>query len=79
MAAGLPLIATDIAGNPEILASGSGIQVPCGDVRAFADAMLKMLENPELREKCGKAAVEAANGTFNMKTMLIKTKEIYGG
>lgn len=79
MAAGLPLIATDIAGNPEILATGSGIQVPCGDARAFADAMLKMLENPELREKYRQAALAAANGTFNVSTMLSKTKEAYGG
>jgi glycosyltransferase involved in cell wall biosynthesis len=79
MAAGLPIIATDAGGNPELLNTGCGIQVPVNDARAMADAMLIMLESPELREKYSQAALAAANGIFNISTMLKRTKELYGG
>lgn len=79
MAAGLPIIATDVGGNPEILRSGCGVLVPFDNPQALAEVMLDMLENPEKREKYGQASLAAANGDFNISVMLSKTKSIYGG
>lgn len=79
MAAGLPVIATDVGGNPEILRSGCGVLVSYGDPKALAAAMREMLENADKRKKYGQASLAAANGEFNISVMLSKTKSIYGG
>lgn len=79
MAAGLPIIATDVGGNPEILRTGCGVLVPYGDAQILATAMSEMLENSKKREKNGQASLAAANGEFNISVMLSKTKSIYGG
>ncbi|NLE83212.1 MAG: glycosyltransferase family 4 protein [Chloroflexi bacterium] len=56
MAAGLPVVATDIAGTREMIADGvNGRLVPCGDPLALADAINEMIENPHLRQKISNA------------------------
>lgn len=51
-AMGLPSIVTDINGSREIIENGrNGLIVPSKDVAALADAMVKMVENVEMREK----------------------------
>jgi glycosyltransferase involved in cell wall biosynthesis len=44
----VPVVATAVGGTPEILENGKeGILVPPGDSRAFAEALLRILKNPE--------------------------------
>lgn len=50
MAAGLPIIATDVGGVSELV-SDNGIIVKSGDVDGFADAMLKLVNDPVLLKK----------------------------
>ena len=50
MALGVPVIAPDVAGIPELVEDGrTGMLVPPGDVAALADALRLLLRNPELR------------------------------
>jgi N-acetyllactosaminide 3-alpha-galactosyltransferase/rhamnosyl/mannosyltransferase len=42
----------------------TGIEVPNKDVKAYADAMVKLADNPELREKYGKAAKQRVMDNF---------------
>ncbi|WP_420126696.1 glycosyltransferase [Longimicrobium sp.] len=53
MAAGAPVVATDCPYGPgEILEGGRhGVLVPPGDPGAFADALLRVLRDPALRER----------------------------
>lgn len=49
MAAGVPVVAGDIAGYREVVRDGvSGLLVPPGDARALADAVARVLKDPEL-------------------------------
>ncbi|WP_175452775.1 glycosyltransferase family 4 protein [Halorientalis regularis] len=58
-AAGVPVVATDVAGIPEQVADGaSGILVPPGDVDALADAMELLLDDEPTRERMAGEAVE---------------------
>ena len=53
-AVGLPVIASDIGGVPEVLLPGkTGIMVPPGDASALADAVIRLADNAELRRKMG--------------------------
>ena len=56
-AAALPIVATDVGGNSEIIRDGeSGRLVPAGDPVMLADAMLSLLCNPLLAQALGKSA-----------------------
>lgn len=56
-AAGLPVVATDVGGNPEIIASGErGLLVPPDDGPATLSAMLSLLSSPARRQQLGDAA-----------------------
>jgi glycosyltransferase involved in cell wall biosynthesis len=60
-AAGLPTISTTIAAIPEIVRDGdTGLLVPPGDVRALEDALQRLLQQPELRQRLGERAASLA-------------------
>lgn len=56
-AAGLPAVATDVGGNPEILSDGAtGLLVPSGDRGALSAALGRLVAAPQLARKLGSAA-----------------------
>ncbi len=52
MSLGLPVVASDHGGAPEVLA-GTGLLFPPGDAPALAAAINRLVEDPELRRRCG--------------------------
>ena len=63
MALGLPCIAADcLGGGPRMVIEDgvNGLLVPMGDEAALADAMLRLLRDPEGAERMGRAARETA-------------------
>ena len=59
MLLGKPVVATDIPGCRELVRHGeTGYLVPHGDVAALADALSRLLANPELRTKFGQRGRE---------------------
>lgn len=56
MASGLPVVATRIAGNEELVVQGeTGFLVPPEDPDALADALTTLVRDPSLRERMGSA------------------------
>lgn len=53
MATGLPVLTTDCAWVPRLVADGAGIVVPVGDATALAAGLKKLAENPALRQRMG--------------------------
>jgi glycosyltransferase involved in cell wall biosynthesis len=47
MAARLPIVATSVGGNPELVSRENGLLVPYGDPRALASALTQLLSRPE--------------------------------
>jgi colanic acid/amylovoran biosynthesis glycosyltransferase len=66
MAEGAPVVATRHAGIPEAVEHGrTGLLVPPGDPRALADALERLLANPELRRDFGAAGRRVALDRFS--------------
>jgi phosphatidylinositol alpha-mannosyltransferase len=62
MAAGLPVVASDIPGYEAVVTSGkNGVLVPPGDPGALADALVTLLTNPARRTKLSLAGQASAN------------------
>ncbi len=65
-AAGLPAVSTGIAAIPEIIREGeTGFLVPPGDVNALTTALLRLVQDPQLRLRQGQAARQAVCERFD--------------
>lgn len=52
LACGTPVITYNTGGSPETINESTGVVVPQGDVRALADAIIRMKNNPLSSAKC---------------------------
>jgi glycosyltransferase involved in cell wall biosynthesis len=78
MAAGLPVVATSVGGVPEIIESEvSGLLVPPENPAALSAALLRLLENEELRRKLGKAGQERIMTDFSFSRVITKLNLLY--
>jgi glycosyltransferase involved in cell wall biosynthesis len=63
---GLPVIATDVGGLPEIIDSSTGILVPSEDVCALSAAIVALGRDPGRRAELGAAGRKRATETFTL-------------
>ena len=55
-AAGLPIVSTSIASNPECVPDAAGLLVPPGDEQALAQALRALVDDAPRRRAMGEAA-----------------------
>ena len=68
MATGLPVVASRIAGIPELVRDGeNGILIPAGDTTALIQAMDRLLSDPALRYRLGQAGRESVLADFTIE------------
>src|SRR5258705_3036309 len=78
MAAARPIVATTAGGIPEIVEDGvNGLLVPPRDHRALADAIVRALKNPALRQQMGDAGFARVNERFTVERMVEQTAGVY--
>jgi glycosyltransferase involved in cell wall biosynthesis len=66
MAMGLPVVSTPTSGIPEVVREGqTGVLVPAGDAEALADAIGRLLSDPETRSRLGQAGRELVRERFD--------------
>ena len=78
MAVGKPVIATDTGGSKDIIDNGiNGVLVEAGNSDALAEAILRLLENSEQRQRLGESAREKIKERFSIDKMVSKTEQVY--
>jgi sugar transferase (PEP-CTERM/EpsH1 system associated) len=78
MASGLPVIATKVGGNPELVDAGvTGELVPIGDAEAMARAIIAYASNPERARAAGRAGRAAVERHFSMEAMVAGYRGLY--
>lgn len=78
MASGVPVVATAVGGNPDLLANGTcGLLVPSGDSAALADAVIRLLRDADLRVKLADAGRARATSTFSQASMVLTYEGLY--
>ena len=78
MASGLPVVATDVGGNPELVREGStGYLVPAADATAMAEAILRYAKEPELMRRHGAEARRVAERDYGLNVMVGRYLRVY--
>jgi glycosyltransferase involved in cell wall biosynthesis len=79
LASGLPLIATNMGGNPDIINAETdcGILVEYDDTYSLAQALLKVMDDEKLRRHLSENAVKAVNERFNLDIASEETYNLY--
>lgn len=78
MSVGLPIVATNTGGIPEVVTEGkSGFLVPSEDPKALAAAILELLRHPSLARKMGQMARKEARLKFNVADMINELEKTY--
>ena len=77
MAHGIPIIASQVGGVPDMIGDDAGILVPPGDVRALEQAMLRLARDQDLRQSMGWAAYERYQRFFSPHAVLPLMLETY--
>lgn len=79
MASGLPVVATNVGGNSDIVndQAGDGLLVPYGDAEAMAGAIQRMMEDKPFRELCRQNALRTIDEKFEIHGWMDKTLDAY--
>ncbi|MBI3772199.1 MAG: TIGR03088 family PEP-CTERM/XrtA system glycosyltransferase [Gammaproteobacteria bacterium] len=78
MATGLPVVATRVGGNPELVSDGNtGCLISADDPVAMATALQAYIESPVLRIKHGQAGRRRVVEEFSMAAMVTRYLAVY--
>jgi glycosyltransferase involved in cell wall biosynthesis len=78
MAAGVPVVATRVGGNPEVIEHGvTGLLVPPRDAAALAAATGRLLEDKDLAARFGEAGRRRVAELFSVERSVRETEHLY--
>ena len=78
LAAGLPTVASRVGGNAEIIQDGkTGLLVPPNNPSALAEALLRLLRDPDFAETLGNRGREYVTSEFSFRRLIENTDQLY--
>ena len=78
MAAGVPVVATDVGGNPELVKDGeTGLLVPPGDERELVEALAHLVRDPISRAQYASRSREFARSHFHIDEVCHRFEQLY--
>ena len=78
MASGLPVIATGVGGNADLVADGqTGEIVPPGDPQAMALRLVALASDPARARRMGQAGRQRVEAAFSMQAMVTNYQHVY--
>ena len=73
-----PVVATNVPGCREIVRDGeNGFLVPAKDAEALAEALIKLIENPSLRQRMGECGRQMVLDAFTERHVFSQVLELY--
>ncbi len=78
MRAGLPVVATDVGGNREVVEdTKNGFLIPVGDSRRMAEILVRLLRDSQLRQALGENARRTFEARFSVSAMIENHQAYY--
>lgn len=78
MASALPVIATDVGGNADLVVQGeTGQLVAAADPLAMARQLLRLAHQPEQAQLMGHAGRQRVESQFSMQAMVTNYQRVY--
>jgi glycosyltransferase involved in cell wall biosynthesis len=78
MAMGLPIVATRVSGNEDVVADGeNGLLVPPGDPEALAAAIRRLIDDPALATRMGRRSREIVESRFSLAAVMNQLRDAY--
>jgi len=78
MSTGLPVIASNVGGNPDLVLDGTtGRLFPSGDAGALQDLLLRYMASPDERRNHGQRGRETVLANYGIKAMVNAYEEVW--
>ncbi len=77
MDSGLPVVATEVMGVPELVIDGCGILIPPARPDALAGALARLAGDPQLRQDLGEAGRRRVHSEFNLERSAEELEELF--
>jgi glycosyltransferase involved in cell wall biosynthesis len=78
MAAGKPIVASNVGGVPEIVDDGTtGLLVPAAEPEALAQASIQLLQDRDRRKEMGQTGQAVASQRFDIHTQVKRLGDMY--
>jgi glycosyltransferase involved in cell wall biosynthesis len=77
MACSLPVVATKVGGNTELVDKENGICVPTDDVGSLANALLQLIENENMRKKLGASSLSKIQRSYSWHRSMTELESYY--
>jgi glycosyltransferase involved in cell wall biosynthesis len=78
MGAGLPCVSTAVGGIPQLLADGAGLLAPPKDVGAVADALSRLVAEPELRGEIARRGKDKVASLYGLESVVTQYLALMG-
>ena len=78
MSCGIPVIATDTGGNPELVAENeTGLLFPVGDAAALAEQLRRLHADPALRQRFSAAGLQRIRESFSLARTVANYEQLF--
>jgi glycosyltransferase involved in cell wall biosynthesis len=77
MACGLPVIATSVGGNVELVNEENGICISKNSIPELSKSLLKLIENESMRMKMGEASLRKINEKYSWERSMQELEHYY--
>lgn len=78
LAHGVPAVASEVGGVPELVGDGCGLLVPAGDPEALAEGIRRLLGSSRLREDVSRAGRARVEQEFAVERVVARLRELLG-
>src|SRR5215217_395850 len=76
MAHGVPVVASDVVGVPDLLGTGAGIMIPPGEAAPLADGLESFLDDPGRRAAAGTEGARLIRDSYSVPAMRDGTLDV---